>query len=549
MTQPQSITLGTPIDRAEISSADSALGKGGQGSVYPTDFVAGTRRVVYKEYKERIRPTVDVDVLSRMIATLATASTADQASLLSRCAWPIALVSDGPAAVGFLMPQVPPKFSVQLQGARGDRKPVLAQFQHLLNSPAFLSNKGIRLSHADQFRLLGDVADALDSFHRRDVCVGDLSPMNLLFSLHDDTPAIYFIDCDAMVVGGASVAPQAETPSWAVPTGETLGTPQSDAYKFGLLALRLLAGDQSTHDPERLPAFADTVRPLVERSLSTKTTDRPRPSDWIPSLTLAARKASPAPIGADTDLTDVATTRLNPQADVPQVSSSPPAKKRSGAPTPESRLGGTLANRAAVAQPPEPTTRKTPATSRSTHEPVTDSTDRSDDLRASVSETSPVRVAEPVPARSTPAALKVIAALILVGTVVAIVIATTSNKSDDKAATSPPSYTPYVADIPTYDKPTPTPEYRRTDTPTAELEPYTPPEVTPEDTPTPTPTPTTDPMPGPPNITSSPGFSWYLHGPYQSLWTCGQTQDRWPIASSVCFMHDGSAYFWGLGQD
>jgi hypothetical protein len=74
--------------------------------------------------------------------------------------------------------------------------------------------------------------------HKHGVCVGDISPKNLLFALIPH-PAVYFIDCDAMRIDGVSVLRQVETPGWQVPAGEELATVYSDTYKLGLLALRL----------------------------------------------------------------------------------------------------------------------------------------------------------------------------------------------------------------------------------------------------------------------------------------------------------------------
>ena len=63
-----------------------------------------------------------------------------------------------------------------------------------------------------------------------------------------------------------------------------------------------------------------------------------------------------------------------------------------------------------------------------------------------------------------------------------------------------------------------------------------------------TPPPTT-PMPGPPTSAHSSDTHWVLRGPYSSLWTCDQASDEWPERTSVCFEHDGSAYFYGLYPD
>jgi hypothetical protein len=127
---------------------------------------------------------------------------------------------------------------------------------------------------------LREVASGLAFLHAHGVCVGDISPKNLLFTL---TPhqAVYFIDCDAMRINGVSALPQVETPGWEVPAGEELATIYSDTYKLGLLALRLLAGDQDTKNPEHLPSPTPALlRQLITDTLTNPPTQRPLPEAW-----------------------------------------------------------------------------------------------------------------------------------------------------------------------------------------------------------------------------------------------------------------------------
>ena len=78
-----------------------------------------------------------------------------------------------------------------------------AEFQHLLNHRSVLEARGIDLDDAQRYSLLREVASALAFLHKHGVCVGDISPKNLLFSL-DPAAAVYFLDCDAMRINGIS---------------------------------------------------------------------------------------------------------------------------------------------------------------------------------------------------------------------------------------------------------------------------------------------------------------------------------------------------------
>ncbi len=64
-----------------------------------------------------------------------------------------------------------------------------------------------------RYELLRQTAAALNSLHEPGVCVGDISPKNLLFSW-SGTPEVYFIDCYAMRATGISLTRQLETPGW-----------------------------------------------------------------------------------------------------------------------------------------------------------------------------------------------------------------------------------------------------------------------------------------------------------------------------------------------
>ena len=147
-----------------------------------------------------------------------------------------------------------------------------------------LEARGINIDDAHRYTLLREVASALAFLHKHGVCVGDISPKNLLFSL---TPheAVYFIDCDAMRINGVSALPQVETPGWETPAGEELATIYSDTYKLGLLALRLLVGDHDTKNP---PTSRPPHRPPCARSSPTPSPTRhnnahspkPGPTSW-----------------------------------------------------------------------------------------------------------------------------------------------------------------------------------------------------------------------------------------------------------------------------
>jgi serine/threonine protein kinase len=172
----------------------SKIGQGGQGVVYrapnvKTKFAAS---MVYKEYKLQARTDIDFTALAAMPALVEESLTYTQAErLISIAAWPCAIIEDAGTPTGFVMPAIPDEFFIALTTVKGVSTST-AEFQHLLNHPSVLVARGITLDDAQRYTLLRETASALAFLHKHGVCVGDISPKNLLFSLAPHE-AVYFI--------------------------------------------------------------------------------------------------------------------------------------------------------------------------------------------------------------------------------------------------------------------------------------------------------------------------------------------------------------------
>lgn len=349
------VTSGVRIDVASLGALVQ-LGVGGQGVVHATPLKLRhlALPLVFKEYKATVIRGLDVSVLEAMPTYLETLPFADGMELLSQSAWPCRLVEEAGVVKGFVMPTIPADFFLDMKKAAGVSRQ-MAEFQHLLNDDSFLARRQIPITDRHRYELVAEVAGALSIFHRHRIAVGDLSPKNLLFSISPATN-VFFIDCDAMRFQGRSVVPQLETPDWevrAVNPGEELGTRESDAYKLGLLALRLLAGDQSTRDPGQLPrSVPGDIRNLVAQALQPRPADRPRPTDWSPALTTAATGASTKPPVA---------SRVAPVA---RSTWTAPRSPRRSPPTVTPIVPGTLTTSPPPPTPRPSTTAATPPVSR-----------------------------------------------------------------------------------------------------------------------------------------------------------------------------------------
>lgn len=265
------------IDASQLTIGP-ALAKGGQGEVFP--IADNGAAFVLKEYFPQV--LVDYAVLDEFTEEFAELPE----RLRSRLAYPMNVITrGGRSPSGFLMPRIPKRFFLP----NGREK----KLEHLLNGPTVAQQLGFTYTQADVYRLLIDLADTLEGLHRNDIAYGDISPKNVLVSFEPE-PIGFFIDCDSMAIGGRQALAPVATPDWDAPRPphSPVVTTEADAYKFGLLVLRLLAGDQQVRTLADLPAdVPHELRGLLERALSNDPSARGPVGDWIPPLTSAAAGA------------------------------------------------------------------------------------------------------------------------------------------------------------------------------------------------------------------------------------------------------------------
>ncbi|WKX69535.1 DUF4189 domain-containing protein [Streptomyces sp. XD-27] len=281
------------------------LGQGGQGTVYevPQRVInradGGGWPVVYKEYSAAVLPELDAAALEASVALVGELSATDARWLCEKTAWPAAVVKRHHQTCGFLMRAVPERFRFTLRGLGGAATGTerLANLEYLLNDDSYVAGIGLTVSERDRLAVLKDLAGTLTRLHRIGITVGDLSPKNLLFATAPQAEC-FLIDCDAMRLRGATVLPQAETPDWQVPDGEEKATRASDVYKFGLLAVRLFARDQTATDPAALAAVHPELGDLARAGIDPDPSRRPALSRWAEQLAAVRSTASAVPAAA-----------------------------------------------------------------------------------------------------------------------------------------------------------------------------------------------------------------------------------------------------------
>jgi len=288
----------TPVPRLDISSlpVGDELGSGGQGRVSAVGgfLINGRWPAAVKVYSADVLDQIDPAALEEIVGLPRLLSPDDSAWLYENTAWPAAVVENAGQVCGFLMRAVPEEYYFDFQTRTRGTQAKLADMAFLLNSDQYVSGSGLSVSERDRLALLKTLAMTLSRLHALDICVGDLSPKNLLFSLAP-APHCFTLDCDAMRVRGQTVLPQIQTPDWEVPDGEATATTAADACKFGLLAIRLFARDQSSRNQSPLAAVAPELGRLAELSQDPDPLRRPVPGAWITALDATASFASTAP--------------------------------------------------------------------------------------------------------------------------------------------------------------------------------------------------------------------------------------------------------------
>jgi len=265
---------------------------GGQGRVYRPSVVPaglGSGPVVVKLYR-RSPPAGADRVLVEMVAWSHLLDADLRRALDRTAAWPLAVVRHGSIAAGIVMRDVSGRFSAPFVMPSGRREPVLLTLEHLLGSDSFLQTRGlgVRLDTFTRAEVAERICDALAFLHRHAIVASDIAPNNLLVAFGvGDEPEVCFIDCDSMVFHGRQALVSVQTGDWDIPPafGEPPSTRAADAYKLGLVILRLFA---RSHDARAAGPFMQHVpaelRGLLARALAPDAVNRPPAGEWQRAL-------------------------------------------------------------------------------------------------------------------------------------------------------------------------------------------------------------------------------------------------------------------------
>jgi eukaryotic-like serine/threonine-protein kinase len=323
---------------------------GGQGRVYRPLRVPpalGSAPVVVKLYR-RPPPIATVGVLQEMIAWSRALRDEHRAQLHWIAAWPTALVWAPEGPVGIAMHDLSGRFEIPFLMPSGRRERVLLSLEHLLVSDDYLLLRGlpIRLDTTARTKVAERISGALAFLHRSGIAASDIAPNNVLIGWRGFEPTVCFIDCDSMVFHGRQALATVETADWQIPASfsEPPRTRAADAYKLGLVVLRLFARSHDARDPgTHLHRVPTELRSLLTRSLSADAANRPPAGEWQRALreTLARGRLNerfpgprPKTLATRRPVAAVESAqRFRPRSQVPAASRAampPPVPRRGG---------------------------------------------------------------------------------------------------------------------------------------------------------------------------------------------------------------------------
>lgn len=266
----------TEIARSHVGQLEQ-IARGGQGRIYRVPQVrlpSERSPLVFKEYKPQLIQAHGQAIrhaLGTMVAMRAHADEAVKLRIDARSMWPLAVVVEGEMGVGLIMRELSDEFFTTIRYSTGRVERVVREVQLYAQSKARIKARGLSpLDAENRLYLLFRIASHLSFLHDRlNIVVGDISGKNIAFSPGAGGPRgvrAVFIDTDSFR-NGDDVPPMAQpnTPDWEAP--EVLASSQlartlaqtgsnrfeiarlqsrarvqrkeTDAYKFGLLTLRL----------------------------------------------------------------------------------------------------------------------------------------------------------------------------------------------------------------------------------------------------------------------------------------------------------------------
>lgn len=276
----------TPADVTVEKSAlgpMTKIGRGGQATVFrlssPPPIRDAAGQYVFKRYHKDILAESGLSLANTMPQLILhpdSMSEEEQKFVRRYTVWPQGLVLENGSAQGILMKLIPDHFFFDMEfGGVGPSERNLLELQYLMAPESKKPERAIPAATAkDRLYLILEVLRIVNFLHGKELIIGDFSPKNLVVSNPAKGVATSgrkfspkFLDVDAFrFSAGVPPIQQMHTPNWFPPEVRAAAvlteqltsqgasqsdisrargamgrqTKQSDIFKMGLLALRLL---------------------------------------------------------------------------------------------------------------------------------------------------------------------------------------------------------------------------------------------------------------------------------------------------------------------
>jgi hypothetical protein len=320
------------IARSDLGRLDP-IGRGGTAMVYGLPDLApaalrlpALHGLVYKEYKQKVLERAGPGLLSglRTLVALRLHKLVDEqrARWDQRIVWPLRVVTDAAgAATGIVMPLIPPPFFQRTVRRSGPPQLRPREVEKLFGDVDTMRRTGLDPLDTDtRVTLVGRIASTYAMMHRAGIVIGDINGRNLIYDPARSRPAVMAVDADsARPEGTRSVfETQPYSPQWQPPEvlaairryqqnpqstpsrALTAQNKQTDLYKFGLLAVRILDYGRRravNRDPtravevlrrSRVPEAAE----LLRATLAENPKDRPTLREWYEAMNPGRSRSS-----------------------------------------------------------------------------------------------------------------------------------------------------------------------------------------------------------------------------------------------------------------
>lgn len=230
-----------------FETRDAHLGGGVSSGLHRVRFCG--EPFLFKQY--RGDTVASGEHLTSLIHWRSALPLATRRRLDSSAAFPVSLVTKAGHPMGVLVAEAPAAFLLS-----GGRRRSTRTFDDL-TTPRAVAQRHSREYFEPPWRIaaMGHLAELLVLLHSAGVVVGDLNSKNVLVHPAAREPRIFLVDCDSVFLHGRSAFEVHDQQFLRCPWApEDRFTRETDWFKFALMSIRVIAGQNNVNELDRTMA-------------------------------------------------------------------------------------------------------------------------------------------------------------------------------------------------------------------------------------------------------------------------------------------------------